>query len=64
LQVVHRPEEHLRRIYTKPLLLLRPDLHVVWRGEVLPEDCAGLAALATGWVEPEAHPEPPPGDQP
>ncbi len=37
-----------RDIYGCDLLLLRPDLHVVWRGNRLPEDPARLAALATG----------------
>ncbi len=30
------------------LTLVRPDLHVVWRGHRLPEDVDGLVALATG----------------
>jgi hypothetical protein len=29
-------------------LLVRPDLHVVWRGNRLPEDPASLSAVATG----------------
>jgi hypothetical protein len=37
-----------RDIYGFDLLLLRPDLHVVWRGNRLPGDPAKLAALATG----------------
>ena len=36
-----------RDVYGHDLLLLRPDLHVVWRGNRLP-DGAKLAALATG----------------
>jgi hypothetical protein len=36
-----------RDIYGYDLLLLRPDLHVVWRGNHLP-DAAKLAAVATG----------------
>jgi 2-polyprenyl-6-methoxyphenol hydroxylase-like FAD-dependent oxidoreductase len=36
-----------RDVYGHDLLLLRPDLHVVWRGNSLP-DAAKLAALATG----------------
>jgi len=39
---------HAREIYGYDLLLLRPDLHVVWRGNRLPDDAAKLAALATG----------------
>jgi hypothetical protein len=30
------------------MFLLRPDLHIVWRGDRSPLDPAGLAALATG----------------
>jgi hypothetical protein len=41
-------EERPRDIYGCDLLLLRPDLHVVWRGNRLPEDPAKLAAVATG----------------
>ena len=37
-----------RDVYGHDLLLVRPDLHVVWRGNQLPEDPARLAALATG----------------
>ena len=40
-------EAHPRDIYGYDLLLLRPDLHVVWRGNRLDEP-AKLAALATG----------------
>ena len=36
-----------RDIYGYDLLLLRPDLHVVWRGNSLP-DATKLAARATG----------------
>jgi len=41
-------EEHPRDIYGYDLLLLRPDLHVVWRGNRLPDDPVKLAAVATG----------------
>jgi 2-polyprenyl-6-methoxyphenol hydroxylase-like FAD-dependent oxidoreductase len=37
-----------RDIYGYDLLLLRPDLHVVWRGNRLPEDPERLAVMATG----------------
>jgi hypothetical protein len=40
-------DAHSRDVYGFDLLLLRPDLHVVWRGNRLP-DAAKLAALATG----------------
>jgi hypothetical protein len=41
-------DEHPRDIYGYDLLLLRPDLHVVWRGNRLPDDPVRLAAMATG----------------
>jgi 2-polyprenyl-6-methoxyphenol hydroxylase-like FAD-dependent oxidoreductase len=37
-----------REVYGYDLLLLRPDLHIVWRGNRLPDDPARLAAIATG----------------
>jgi 2-polyprenyl-6-methoxyphenol hydroxylase-like FAD-dependent oxidoreductase len=48
LSVVEIDEERPRDVYGYDLLLLRPDLHVVWRGNGLPDDPAKLAALATG----------------
>jgi hypothetical protein len=41
-------EERPRDIYGYDLLLVRPDLHVVWRGNRLPDDPGKLAAVATG----------------
>jgi 2-polyprenyl-6-methoxyphenol hydroxylase-like FAD-dependent oxidoreductase len=37
-----------REIYGYDLILLRPDMHIVWRGNTPPQDAAGLAAVATG----------------
>jgi hypothetical protein len=37
-----------RELYGYDLLLVRPDLHVVWRGNSLPGEAEKLAALATG----------------
>lgn len=48
LQVLDLPDESLREIYRADLLLLRPDLHVCWRGAHVPADAAGLASVATG----------------
>jgi 2-polyprenyl-6-methoxyphenol hydroxylase-like FAD-dependent oxidoreductase len=45
-------EAHPRDIYGYDLLLLRPDLHVVWRGNRLPDDPNELAARATGNFQP------------
>ena len=44
-------EDHPRDVYGYDLLLLRPDLHVVWRGNRLSSvDPGQLAALATGHI--------------
>jgi len=55
VQEIHAPietisveSERAREIYGCDLLLVRPDLHVVWRGNAAPDDAAQLAALATG----------------
>jgi len=42
------PDEVARDVYGYDLILLRPDMHVVWRGNVPPEDPVALAALVTG----------------
>jgi len=42
------PDETAREIYGCDLILLRPDLHVVWRGNRAPEDAGEVAATATG----------------
>ncbi len=41
-------EERVRDLYGYNLLLLRPDLHVAWRGNAPPADPTTLAALVTG----------------
>jgi 2-polyprenyl-6-methoxyphenol hydroxylase-like FAD-dependent oxidoreductase len=55
-QEIHAPLDALevsgerpRHIYQYDLILVRPDLHVVWRGNELPPDAGGLAMLATGY---------------
>ena len=37
-----------RDVYGVDLILLRPDMHVVWRGNAAPADAVALAATATG----------------
>ena len=37
-----------RDIYGYDLILIRPDMHVVWRGNAAPEDPERVAAIATG----------------
>jgi 2-polyprenyl-6-methoxyphenol hydroxylase-like FAD-dependent oxidoreductase len=47
-EVLTLDDEVVRDIYGYDLLLLRPDMHVAWRGNKAPEDPDGLAALVTG----------------
>lgn len=42
------PAKGLARSISTILLLVRPDLHVVWRGNALPRDATKLARIATG----------------
>jgi 2-polyprenyl-6-methoxyphenol hydroxylase-like FAD-dependent oxidoreductase len=46
--VLDLPDQRARDVYGYDLVLVRPDLHVVWRGNALPDDPTRLAALATG----------------
>ena len=46
--VLDLPDTHARDVYGHDLILVRPDLHIVWRGNAMPADPAALAALATG----------------
>jgi hypothetical protein len=47
---VRLADTRLRDHYGRDLFLLRPDLHVAWRGNGLPEDVALLADTVTGWA--------------
>ena len=42
------PDAVAREVYGYDLLLLRPDMHVVWRGNTPPDDALDVAAIATG----------------
>ncbi|HXW48981.1 MAG TPA: FAD-dependent monooxygenase, partial [Xanthobacteraceae bacterium] len=46
--VLDVPDRTAREVYGYDLILLRPDLHIVWRGNVAPENPARVAAVATG----------------
>src|SRR5271166_672061 len=46
--VIEAGDVRAREIYECDLVLVRPDLHVVWRGNAAPEDPAQIAAIATG----------------
>jgi hypothetical protein len=43
------PLPEARDLYGKGLALIRPDQHVAWRAEMLPDDCDALIARVTGW---------------
>jgi len=47
-EVLDVPDRVARDIYGFDLILLRPDLHVAWRGNRLPAEPAQLAALVMG----------------
>jgi 2-polyprenyl-6-methoxyphenol hydroxylase-like FAD-dependent oxidoreductase len=46
--VLDVPDAVAREVYGYDLILIRPDMHVVWRGNAAPEDAARVAAVATG----------------
>ncbi|MGE5366766.1 MAG: FAD-dependent monooxygenase [Betaproteobacteria bacterium] len=46
--VIEAGDARARDIYGYDLVLVRPDLHVVWRGNAAPEEPACVAAIATG----------------
>jgi 2-polyprenyl-6-methoxyphenol hydroxylase-like FAD-dependent oxidoreductase len=48
LTVLDVPDLVARDIYGFDLILLRPDMHIVWRGQQAPQDAAAVAAVATG----------------
>jgi hypothetical protein len=42
-------DAHAREIYGCDLMLLRPDMHIAWRGNAAPDDAASLTRMATGY---------------
>ena len=46
--VIEADDARAREIYECDLVLVRPDLHVVWRGNAAPGDPAQVAAIVTG----------------
>jgi 2-polyprenyl-6-methoxyphenol hydroxylase-like FAD-dependent oxidoreductase len=49
VRVLDVPDRTAREVYGYDLILVRPDMHVVWRGNAAPEDAAAVAAIATGY---------------
>ncbi len=48
VRVLDVPDQVARDVYGHDLILLRPDMHIAWRGHAAPEDAAAVAAIATG----------------
>ena len=48
LAILDLDDEGLRETYASPLVLIRPDQHVAWRGDSLPDDCDALIATIRG----------------
>ncbi|MFZ4122461.1 MAG: FAD-dependent monooxygenase [Caulobacterales bacterium] len=48
LSVHHFDDASLLKLYERRLLLIRPDLHVAWRGDRVPDDLKSLVARITG----------------
>lgn len=49
ITVLDFPEDRFRQLYGRSYFLVRPDLHIAWRGNELPTDPSGLAAVVTGY---------------
>ncbi|HXG42765.1 MAG TPA: FAD-dependent monooxygenase [Dehalococcoidia bacterium] len=50
VEVLHLEEPRAIEVYESSLLVLRPDLHVVWRGQAPPENPTAIAMAASGHV--------------
>lgn len=48
-KVLDLDDAHARAVYGYGLMLLRPDMHIAWRGNEPPKDAAKLARMATGF---------------
>ena len=48
VSVVDIPDRVARDVYGFDILLLRPDLHIVWRGNKAPDNAGEIADIATG----------------
>jgi 2-polyprenyl-6-methoxyphenol hydroxylase-like FAD-dependent oxidoreductase len=49
LDILDIPEASARELYGFDLLLVRPDLHVAWRGDTVPTDPGAIADRVTGY---------------
>jgi hypothetical protein len=54
LQLEHRPEPAVAARYERPLVLVRPDGHVAWRGDAVPPDPLALIDTVRGATAPKS----------
>jgi 2-polyprenyl-6-methoxyphenol hydroxylase-like FAD-dependent oxidoreductase len=54
VKVLNAPDQAARDVYGYDLILVRPDMHVVWRGNAAPEDPEQIAAVASGHAKANA----------
>lgn len=50
LQSIDIADPAIANLYERKLVLIRPDMHVCWRGDALPQDCALLIATVAGFA--------------
>ena len=48
LKLLEMANDEMRALYERKLTLIRPDHHVAWRGDALPEDCDWLIDIVRG----------------
>ena len=53
LEVINLDEPGVRDIYERDFVLVRPDGHVAWRGDTLPENAAAIIDQVRGAVSKE-----------
>ncbi len=52
-RIEHIQDENIAALYETGLVLVRPDGHVAWRGDMAPKDCGKLMDRVTGRLEME-----------
>ncbi len=56
LSIVRLRDERAHRVCGRRLFLLRPDVHVAWRGDDLPDDFETVVRTVTGHIDPPSSP--------
>lgn len=52
IRVVDIDDDHIAELYERRFVLVRPDGHVAWRGDALPEDCERVIDIVRGVFAP------------